>query len=90
LQNAPMRYCIYPNPVRQVANIRWEMEESQPVVIRITNLTGQRIHQQEFQLLPAGINEFQYQPDAGLTNGIYILEIITPEDRMVMKWLWEH
>ena len=90
LQSAPMRYCIYPNPVRQVANIRWEMEESQPVVIRITNLTGQRIHQQEFQLLPAGINEFQYQPDAGLTNGIYILEIITPEDRMVMKWLWEH
>jgi len=40
--------------------------------------------------LPPGINEFQYQPDAGMANGIYILEIITPEDRMVMKWLWEH
>jgi len=25
-----------------------------------------------------------------MANGIYILEIITPDDRMVMKWLWEH
>lgn len=87
LNYIPMNYCVYPNPVRQVANIRWEMAESQPVVIRITSLSGQRIHQRVYDRLSAGLNEVQYRPDPGLANGVYFIEIITLQDRMVIKWV---
>ena len=66
---------VYPNPSRDVFNISFTSEEIQNVIVRVMNLLGEEIVEEDLQQF---VGEYTKQIDlANYTKGVYFLEITT-------------
>jgi len=74
---------IFPNPSRDVLNVRLQQSERQPAQLFIYNAVGQRVHSQtiteEYTNLQATA--------LGLFAGVYTLHVQSGKQRFVKKWV---
>ena len=74
IENIPISIAMYPNPVRDLLNVRWSSPEGSSVSIRILNQNGIML----YNLITTGSGMMQKQINmAGYANGNYILEVVT-------------
>ncbi len=75
---------LYPNPVLrfQKINIEFENEKDSKLTIRLFCLAGKLISSNEYQM-KKGINKISYSPTGSLTTGIYVLQIIDENNRLL-------
>ena len=76
---------VFPNPVRNLLNVKFELGYEADAQIVITDLQGRRIKQQEY-FAAEGIN--QTTVDVGTyAEGIYVLHVITTKERRSKKFV---
>ncbi|MBS4056830.1 MAG: T9SS type A sorting domain-containing protein [Bacteroidales bacterium] len=68
------KVTIYPNPVRESANVAFELKASNQVSYQIYDLTGKMIRSASIGQLGSGMQQLSI-PTEGLSNGAYILSI---------------
>jgi endonuclease I len=76
---------FYPNPFKQSAFIKINKSVTSEVLVNIYTITGKRIEKHTFKNKTKG-NEYSF--GSGLSNGMYILEIIidgVPERQKILK-----
>lgn len=77
---------VSPNPASRNANIRFSMAQPGQVKITIFNIVGQKVRQLTDQNMNAGIQTLSWNgcDDQGkqLSSGSYIIEIITPSEKI--------
>jgi len=67
---------IYPNPVRSLASIRYEVMEAGPTTVEIFDIEGKVIKSMEMDHMGAGLNMVNFDA-TGHPNGIYSYRIST-------------
>ncbi len=76
---------VYPNPVKDVLNIQYYLQEDGAVNINIHNIAGQQVmHLSDRAIQYKGMHQKQY-PVAELQSGIYFLEIETAKGKINRK-----
>jgi TonB-dependent SusC/RagA subfamily outer membrane receptor len=75
---------LYPNPVlrNQKVNIEFENEEDTKLTVRLFCLDGKQISSSEYQM-KRGTNKISYSPNGSLTSGMYALQIIDENNRLL-------
>jgi hypothetical protein len=80
---------IYPNPVADVLNLRYNSESTAPVTIRIIDIKGaQELPDYNENSVTAGMNNFKYNTTT-LAKGIYIVELSNSEHTYYKKFIKE-
>jgi hypothetical protein len=75
------KFEIYPNPASNKATFRFEVEQSESLVLTIVNLNGQVVLQKELNNLPLGLNEVPVDT-SGLENGLYSCTITNKKSKV--------
>ena len=79
LYNTPQTLLVYPNPLKEMETLTYDLEESEPVTISLIDLSGREIYTfMDKVLRVAGSHSELLQIPQGLTPGHYIIEIFTP------------
>jgi len=65
---------VYPNPVQQQANISFNLIESQPVTVKLHDVSGKIVKHFELSKRPEGNNNFSFDCN-DLNSGVYILNV---------------
>ncbi len=84
-------YANYPNPFNPQTTIRFDLDESSKVLLKIYNILGEEVAELTDQYLPAGYHEFvwdaAHQSDglAQQTSSIYFVRLIAGETTLVQK-----
>ena len=77
---------VSPNPASRNANVRFSMAQSGLVEITIFNIVGQKVRQLTDQIMAEGVHALSWNgcDDVGkqLSSGSYVIEIITPSERI--------
>ena len=75
---------LYPNPVlrNQKVNIEFENEDDTKLTLRLFCLDGKQISSSKYQM-KKGINRISYSLDGGLTTGMYLLQVIDENNRLL-------
>ena len=69
-----LQFGVYPNPLVDLANINFYLEEKADVQVQIYNLAGQQVFSQEYMSLKSGNNEIPLSVQH-LTEGTYIIQL---------------
>jgi hypothetical protein len=77
-------FAIYPNPVNNTLNLRFDAQNSSTVQIRIFNTLGQLVLE-NFQDVKFGINTFSLPLDV-LSSGEYYLQLSLSNKSSVLKF----
>jgi PKD repeat protein len=72
LTDAPL--SVYPNPAHDVIRISGKLTSASPLQIRLFDLQGKALLQDE-QVLPAGSLKLELPRPSGIINGLYLLEL---------------
>jgi hypothetical protein len=72
--SSPVSPC-YPNPFRESASIRVNLEKPSSVSVKIMNVTGQSVETTDRGILPAGTNTLAID-GRGLTPGLYFYTVM--------------
>ncbi|TAK42609.1 MAG: T9SS type A sorting domain-containing protein [Saprospiraceae bacterium] len=75
---------IYPNPVSDISNLRFQLREEEEVFIEVKNISGETLKKVEVGILPKGINEFSMD-FSGLPSGSYTLTVRAGDEAKVVK-----
>ena len=68
---------VYPNPSRDIFNIRFVSDKVQDLSVRVVNIMGEVVYQEQANQF---IGEYTKQIDlAGNSKGVYFLEITTEQ-----------
>jgi hypothetical protein len=78
---------VYPNPTDDIINLDFSLDKNETVEIRIMNLTGQVILEQE-QILSAGNQKIQISVD-DFISGFYVIQLKLEEDLQSKKFYKE-
>ena len=75
---------LYPNPVLRLRkiNIEIENERDAKLTVKLFCLDGKLISSSEYQM-KKGINRVSYSPNGSLTVGMYVLQIIDENNRLL-------
>jgi TonB-dependent SusC/RagA subfamily outer membrane receptor len=75
---------LYPNPVLrfQKVNIEIKNEKDSKLTVRLFCLDGKLVSSSEYQM-KKGINNISYSPNGSLTTGIYVLQVIDENNRLL-------
>ena len=79
----PDAYLVYPNPFGSTLQVRIGTSNNEQALIRIINSDGKAMKVQ-LATLQAGVNNITMDAEV-VTKGIYIIEVITPENTVRMK-----
>lgn len=79
---------IYPNPVRNFANIVYQTEESQNLTIEVYDVVGQMVYQEEMYA-ERGLNQYGL-PAADWMSGIYFCRIDNGREVITRRIMIEH
>ena len=79
---------IFPNPVKDKVQLRWNSETSTRLVIKIMNLQGQVIWQEEQFVAANSVQEICSTQDFPL--GIYLIDILTDQQERFIQKLENH
>ncbi|MEO1261127.1 MAG: serine hydrolase [Bacteroidota bacterium] len=66
---------IYPNPVYDEFLIGFDLRKKSPIQITVTNQLGQVIHQMDFEMMGAGMNNVQITDCGNWPVGIYQVQL---------------
>lgn len=69
-------WSVFPNPAKDIVQVKYVLQESSPVQLNLLNAKGQVLQTQEFTSLPAGINQAEVDLST-LPAGLYQLQITT-------------
>lgn len=75
---------IYPNPVSDISNLRFQMREEEEVFIEVKSISGEILKKVEVGVFPKGINEFSMD-FSGLPSGTYTLTVCAGDEAKVVK-----
>lgn len=81
---ANLQLKVHPNPAQEVWNVQIYTEQSSLVQLSISDLSGKTVKVLTEQQLLSGWNQLPVH-GAGLSNGIYFLNLITPEKSITEK-----
>jgi hypothetical protein len=74
---------VYPNPSKDIFNIRFVSEKIQDLSIRVINIMGELVYEEKASQF---IGEYTKQIDLGdYSKGVYFLEITTDKDLINRK-----
>jgi len=75
---------LYPNPVLrfQKVNIEIKNEEDAKLTVRLLSLDGKQVSSSEYQT-KKGVNKISYLPNGSLTTGIYVLQVVDENNRLL-------
>ncbi|MEZ4777668.1 MAG: T9SS type A sorting domain-containing protein [Bacteroidia bacterium] len=79
---------VYPNPVKEQAVLTFSLREPQRVEVSLFDSQGRRISIYEKQSYPAGKHEMNLHFPTELTDGLYIVQIITGSGQTFLK-VWK-
>lgn len=69
---------VYPNPFIDGVSIEFYTEKEQDVVVLINKMSGKKIEEEKFHVLPFGNNLLQLNKVKKLKSGQYIVTVLTP------------
>jgi hypothetical protein len=75
--------ALVPNPANRNVVVTFDMSTSSAVEIRLTDLSGRLLQTVNIEAA-SGINEISLKLD-DIESGLYMVEVITPVDRQVMR-----
>jgi hypothetical protein len=76
---------IYPDPFREVANLKYNLVTPTHIKITIYSMEGKEIAKLTDQKQEAGIHQYQFQPDVyNARQGMYFVRIIA-DDKIIVK-----
>lgn len=75
---------VFPNPVRGLMSVRFELQDGTDAAIEVYNVQGQLLYR-ENNFYPAGTTELRLDP-ANWNNGLCFLRIITPAGQSVIRF----
>jgi len=77
---------VYPNPVGNEANVKFELEDNSDVTIRIYSINGQLILVDKLENLSNGIHDYHFNT-SDLKSGSYIININNNKGRTYNKFI---
>jgi len=83
-----LRVKVYPNPVRNIANVEYSVTETSDVVISVYSLTGKLVYKKNIKNQYQGTYTHQINSE-GMTKGVYILSLTSNDERKVSKFIVE-
>jgi len=86
LLNQQVAIQVNPNPFLQDLKLTIQLNKTEPVQIRLFDFYGRSVFTAS-QKLGAGVNTFQISVPAGLSKGIYVLELSAGNNRLLQKKL---
>ncbi|MEO0228119.1 MAG: T9SS type A sorting domain-containing protein [candidate division WOR-3 bacterium] len=78
---------IYPNPTRGMIRIRFNSPDKRKVTIKIYDVAGRLVHQDEIRKSRIGINEVLIKP-AGLSSGVYFVWLSAKDYKKTEKIIY--
>lgn len=75
---------IFPNPATSTVNVSYSFSATTPAAIRVTDITGRVVLNQDLGRQTPGTQQFSVDVSA-LNNGIYTIELITDQQRAISK-----
>ena len=76
---------IYPNPTQGVLNVKFELEKSSDVSIRVMDFNGKVVLQNANQNLNTGLHQYAFNLNDMQAKGMYLLSIQTNDGILVQK-----
>ncbi|HRZ43543.1 MAG TPA: Omp28-related outer membrane protein [Bacteroidales bacterium] len=83
--HASAQYQLYPNPVTEASVLSVVLQKSQPLTVKVFDLTGQMVAEVNHGTLAAGTHQIAVEPIATLPAGIYVLSVEGSETPWVQK-----
>ena len=77
---------VRPNPFREDLNLQVQLKTAQRVQIRLIDLNGRTVFATT-QQLSAGVSSLQLDIPARVTTGVYVLEVLAGNNRLLQKKL---
>ena len=74
--NSISSFEVYPNPVSDVVNVKFNLNKNESITYVIKDLSGREVSQKTEKNLSAGLNNFSVNTSE-LSKGIYFLNITT-------------
>jgi hypothetical protein len=73
--NALKQLTAYPNPFGSYFNLSVPATMGDDILVSVTDVTGRKVYQQEFENLFAGNNILLIQPNESLARGVYFVSV---------------
>jgi hypothetical protein len=80
---------IYPNPSQNQTQVYFHLNQSTSILLQLINPFGQVVQQTNYPALNPGEHQLKLQTD-GLANGLYILQLKTPQRSYSTKCMIAH
>lgn len=80
-------YEVYPNPAKELINLRIELSKPQKIKFSLLDLQGKEVQQYAEQTKVAGRHQVQLTLDTALSPGMYYLRISSGKERSIRK-IW--
>ncbi len=80
---------LYPNPTDNEVTIELVLHEKAKVQVNVSNISGQVIQRLTTQTLNAGTQRWHYNT-AGLTSGIYLINVLSEKGKISKKLVVTH
>jgi hypothetical protein len=81
---AQVTASVYPNPVKNIVNVEFELQRKTPISADVYDLNGKLVAHVFDDACRAGLNRFSFNAEP-LGFGLYMLRITTPEGDLVTK-----
>lgn len=79
-------FRFFPNPVTDIAQVTFQLEEAADVGIAVLNAMGQEVIKQDIGRLSTGAQSLEI-PTSQLQPGIYFLRMLLPEGQKTVKFV---
>lgn len=85
-ENGIVHYQVKPNPFVNELNVQVQLNTPETVRVRLIDLYGRTVFTTR-EKLGTGINSLRFTVPAGLSKGIYVLEVSAGNNRLIQKKL---
>ena len=83
-QAGVFEWNIFPNPFRDQLSVDFVLAKNTDVTIQVSSMTGQLLHSQQLNYLPAGQHKISIDGGENWASGVYLVRLVT-EEGMVVK-----
>jgi serine protease AprX len=80
---------VYPNPFHNGFNIVYSSAKEEMITIELCDITGRVLKSQKQKMIAANAVKLNFTYEKELTNGIYLIRLITPESTLYKKIIKE-
>lgn len=80
------KLVAYPNPVKDVLNLRFNLKQDKDISIRLLDVTGKELIRQDLGSLSSGVYNQQFNT-SNYNSGIYFIEFVIDGEKMVERFV---